>query len=78
MTEDTGVTDENDRQDRRRMPFWRAVLSVIQAAFGVQSEENRNRDFTQGSIASFIAAAIIFTVIFVLVLMLVVRLVLSG
>jgi len=54
------------------------VLSLIQAAFVVQSEKNKRRDFTQGSIAGFIAAAIIFTVVFVLVLMVIVRLVLSG
>lgn len=70
--------DDEQEDSAPKLPFWRMVLSVIQAAFGVQSEKNKRRDFTQGSIAGFIAAAIIFTVVFVLVLMVIVRLVLSG
>jgi len=72
------MTENRGEKEKPRLPFWRAVLSVIQAAFGVQSKENRKRDFSQGSIASFITAAVIFTAIFVLALILVVRLVLSG
>ncbi|MAM71994.1 MAG: hypothetical protein CMP91_12710 [Gammaproteobacteria bacterium] len=53
------------------------MLSVIQASIGVQSEENRKRDFTQGRLLPFIIAALIFTVSFVLLVMLVVRLALS-
>lgn len=75
-------TDGGERQQdsqgdsqQRRLPFWRMMLSVLQASFGVQSRENKERDFTQGSIAGFIAAALIFTVIFVLALMFIVSLV---
>ncbi|MDC0598895.1 DUF2970 domain-containing protein [Gammaproteobacteria bacterium] len=59
------------------MPFWRVVLSVIQASFGVQNKKNRERDFQQGSPLPFIIAALIFTVLFVLTLVFVVKLVLS-
>ena len=44
------------------------VKSVLAAAFGVQSEENRERDFKHGKASHFIAVGIAFTVIFVLVL----------
>ncbi len=44
------------------------VKSVLAAAFGVQSEENRERDFKHGKASHFIAVGILFTVIFVLVL----------
>ncbi len=74
----TDRKDEQQEDSTPKLPFWRVVLSVIQAAFGVQSEKNKRRDFAQGTIAGFIAAAIIFTVVFVLVLLLIVRLVLSG
>lgn len=43
------------------------VASVVAAAFGVQSSNNRRRDFTHGKAGAFIAAGIIFTVVFVAV-----------
>jgi hypothetical protein len=61
-----------------KIPFWRVVLSVIQASFGVQSKENRERDFKQGSWVPFVIAALVFTAVFVLVLLAVVRVVLAG
>ena len=44
------------------------VKSVLAAMFGVQSQENRERDFKHGKASHFIIAGIILTVIFVLVL----------
>jgi hypothetical protein len=61
-----------------KIPFWRVVLSVIQASFGVQSTENRERDFKQGNWIPFVIAALIFTAVFVLILLSVVRFVLAG
>lgn len=75
------IRDNQDRQEeqesQRKLSFWRMMISVIQASFGVQSEENKKRDFAQGSIKGFIFAALIFTVVFVLTLVVIVRLVLS-
>ncbi|MGV3591345.1 MAG: DUF2970 domain-containing protein [Gammaproteobacteria bacterium] len=61
-----------------KIPFWRVVLSVIQASFGVQSRQNRERDFKQGNWLPYVVAALLFTSLFVLALMFVVRLVLAG
>ncbi|MBT8449945.1 MAG: DUF2970 domain-containing protein [Gammaproteobacteria bacterium] len=44
------------------------VKSVLAAMFGVQSPENRERDFKHGKATHFIVTGIILTVIFVLVL----------
>lgn len=41
------------------------IKSVLAAAIGVQSEENRQKDFEQGSLSTYIIAGVIFTVIFV-------------
>lgn len=60
------------------IPFWRAVLSVLQASFGVQSSRNRERDFQSRSIMPFVVAALLFTVVFVLALVGVVALVLPD
>lgn len=75
----------NDQQDRNRDQdkshpkpnFFQIVLSVIAAAFGVQSSKNRERDFKGGNIYVYIAAGVIFTAVFVAVVILVVRLVLA-
>ncbi|MDR2214186.1 MAG: DUF2970 domain-containing protein [Pseudomonadales bacterium] len=54
------------------------MLSVLQASFGVQHRDNRERDFSQGKFLPFVIAALIFTLVFVLILMLIVRTVLSN
>lgn len=51
--------------------------STLAAAFGVQSQARRERDFARGKASHFILMGIGFTAIFVLVMVLVVRLVLS-
>lgn len=66
----------DDQQKQEKLPFWRMMLSVIQASFGVQSKENKERDFASGSVKGFIVAALIFTALFILTLVIVVRIVL--
>ncbi|MDD2660147.1 MAG: DUF2970 domain-containing protein [Methylococcales bacterium] len=39
--------------------------SVLAAFVGVQSEENRKKDFEHGSLSAYIIGGIIFTVLFV-------------
>lgn len=72
------VKVQDTESKKEKIPFWRVVLSVIQASFGVQSRENRERDFKHGSWLPYVVAALLFTVLFVLVLVFVVNLVLSG
>lgn len=54
------------------------LQSVLAAAFGVQSNKNRSRDFSRGKPSHFILLGLLFTGLFVLVLIAVVHLVLSG
>ncbi|MDO3382531.1 DUF2970 domain-containing protein [Gilvimarinus algae] len=49
------------------------ILSTLAAAFGVQSNKNRERDFSQGNLYIYIVAGISFTLIFVLSLVFLVR-----
>lgn len=81
-----GSDDSNNDGDKseapapipaKKLPFWRMLISVIQASFGVQNQANKERDFEQGSISGFIFAAILFTVLFVLALVTIVSLVLN-
>lgn len=70
--------DEESRDSEKpgKIPFWRMMLSVMQASFGVQNKKNKERDFASGSITGFVVAALIFTTIFVLVIASVVQMVL--
>ena len=61
-----------------RVSFWQTLKSTAAAAFGVQSDDVRERDFNHGSPASFIIAGLVFTLIFVVVLLVIVNLVLSN
>lgn len=73
------MTDSEKPADHPpRLSFWKTLWSTAAAAFGVQTEDARERDFSHGSPASFILAGLIFTVIFVVVLVVIVRLVLSN
>ncbi len=66
----------NNKQ--QRPSFWQIVVSTLGAAFGVQNRKNQERDFTQGSIYTYITAGIIFTVLFVLTISLIVNIVLNN
>ncbi len=69
---------ENQEQAREpeKVPFWKMMLSVMQASFGVQNKKNKERDFASGSIKGFVIAALVFTVLFVITVATVVNLVL--
>lgn len=49
--------------------FWQMLQSVLAAAFGVQSNKNRTRDFTHGKPSHFIVLGTLFTLLFILVLL---------
>ncbi len=57
--------------------LFQVIASVLAAAFGVQSNKNRERDFQQGNVAVFIGAGVIGTILFILLIYGVVKLVLS-
>ena len=47
---------------------WQIIKSVAASAFGVQSEQNRQRDFQQQSPLPYIVVGVIFVVLFILLL----------
>ncbi len=54
--------------------FWQVFASTLAALFGVQSEKNRNRDFTSGKYLPYLVSGILVSVLFVLCVMFLVRL----
>ena len=72
-------TKESKNSDKPSgLPFWKVMLSVIQASFGVQNSANKERDFKEGKVLPFIIAAVLFTLLFILTIVGVVNLVLTS
>lgn len=73
------MSEEGNNQDNapgKKPGFWAVTVSVIAAAFGVQTDKNRQRDFSQGNPLAYIVGGLIFTVLFVLSIVGIVMLVL--
>lgn len=49
------------------------IGSTLAAAMGVQSNRNRERDFSQGSVKTYVISGVIFTAVFVTSLVLLVK-----
>ena len=59
------------------LKYKRIMLSTLAAAFGVQSQRNRAKDFEEGNAGWFILAGIISTVVFIVTVLTVVNLVVA-
>ena len=62
----------------KKSSFTDTVKSVAAAFFGVQSNKNRERDFSQGKLSHFIIAGVIGVFIFIAVLIAIVALVIPS
>ena len=57
--------------------LWKMFLSVLAAVFGVQSEQNRQRDFSKGNAWTFAFLGLIALIIFIIGVILLTRWALS-
>ena len=78
MNDTSDPREEESRDDEEGLTLLQLIGSALAAGFGVQSSENRRRDFSKGKPSQFIAIGIIFTVLFVLIMVGIVRLVLGS
>lgn len=71
---------ENNQSDgqSKGLGIKHVLQSVFAAALGVQSSENRERDFKEGSAKTYIVAGLVFTALFIGGVVTVVQLVLAG
>lgn len=53
--------------------FWQVVKSVLAGMLGVQSAENRERDFKHGKFSAYVFVAFIVVVTFILTIVIVVK-----
>lgn len=63
-------------REKNQLSFWQLFKSVFSAFLGVQSNANRERDFSQGKMSHFIWMGLLFGLIFVASIIGVVQLVL--
>ena len=71
-------TDRNqDEQDQQAPSFLAVLMSTFAAAFGVQNDKNRERDFKHGNIHTFIIAGVAVTAFIVMAVILLVNIVLA-
>ena len=73
---DTDSSKNQDSEPVRDLSFWELVKSTSSAFVGVQSNANRERDFSRGKLSHFIWMGLLFGLLFVLTLVGVVQLVL--
>ena len=59
------MTQSKNQEKSSNVTVLTIIQSVCAAAFGVQSEANRKRDFESGKFWHFVIAGFIFVVIFV-------------
>ncbi|TRW48493.1 DUF2970 domain-containing protein [Aliidiomarina halalkaliphila] len=64
-------------EQRERPGLFAVVISVLAAMFGVQTEANRQRDFSAGNPLAYIIVFVIILVLFVLSVAAVVKLVMN-
>ena len=53
-------------EENKTRTTWQVAKSVLAAGFGVQSNENRERDFKHGKASQFIFIGLVFTLVFIL------------
>jgi len=57
-----------EKKDEKSPGILAVIGSVLAAMIGIQSEENRERDFTKGDITNYIIVGIVVVVILIFVL----------
>ena len=65
-------------EERPPPTLWQTVKSVAAAFFGVQTAENRERDFTRGKPLHFILIGLVMTLALIVGLVLLVQLILRS
>ena len=53
-------------EENQTPTLWQVTKSVLAAGFGVQSNENRERDFKHGKAGQFIFIGLAFTFVFIM------------
>ncbi len=77
-SEEQEKSASNPPDNKSSISLFQTVLSVLAAMIGIQNDQNRERDFKQGSSGTFIVVGIIMIIIFIFTLIQVVDSVLES
>ena len=69
--------NDSDQTPPPTMSFGKLLMSVLSAFFGVQSEANRQRDFSSGKLSHFIIIGLLLGLVFILIVIGVVQIVMK-
>ncbi|MDB2319637.1 DUF2970 domain-containing protein [Porticoccaceae bacterium] len=69
--------DKTNSQPTVKPRLGSLVKSILAAAIGVQTDKNREKDFTQGSPLAFIIGGFVFTALFIFTIAVIVGIVTS-
>lgn len=72
------MTSQESEDTDKPLTFLQVMFSSLASAFGVQTADNRKRDFERGKPTHFIISRIVFTVVFVALMLLIVSTVVSN
>ena len=68
----------SEKESKKAPGPFSVLKSVLAAMIGVQSDENRERDFTKGRASHFIFMGVVMTVVFVLSLIAIVNTIIEN
>ncbi|WP_101757698.1 DUF2970 domain-containing protein [Oceanicoccus sp. KOV_DT_Chl] len=68
---------KNDKEQDQPLTLLEVASSVLAAAFGVQSKEKKQRDFTHGKPLQFVIVGVVFTLLFLVTVISIVNIVLK-
>lgn len=69
---------DHPEPEHKGLSILQVIQSVLAASMGVQSNKNRERDFSRGSAKTFIVAGVLGTLLFVGAVVMVVKVVLKS
>ena len=69
--------NDSNQNPSPTLSFGKLLMSVLSAFFGVQSEANRQRDFSSGKLSHFIIIGLILGLAFILIVIGVVQIVMK-
>ena len=72
------MNDKTSEQKAKKPGLGSLVKSILAAAIGVQTDKNREKDFTQGNPLAFIIGGFVFTFLFIATIATIVGLILSN
>lgn len=78
QTPDPGQKDPQQHDQDSRPNILQVIWSVIAAVFGVQSDQNRERDFRKGDARDYIAVYVILVIALVIGMIVVVNTILDA